>query len=194
VACGATSAGLQRDLCPEPRRRPVQPQACAFPESRAATALRWPPKDGQPARKTVSDEALAAKVADRCNADKLGCRPATARQTACSGMRGLTPPFSRPRGRSQKDEPNVHAGRLERRVRRVVRQTMPGIHGFCSYYPFAAIREVPLLRGVNVARMMRSVIRVSGDGKPRRRVCPGLRRKAATSGLRWLFLFMRRNT
>ena len=33
--------------------------------------------------------------------------------------------------------------------------------------------------------MKRSVIRVSGDGKPRH-VCPGLRRKAAPSGLRWL--------
>ncbi len=36
--------------------------------------------------------------------------------------------------------PNVDAGRLERRVRRVGNETMPGIHGFCSFYPFGAIR------------------------------------------------------
>jgi len=42
--------------------------------------------------------------------------------------------------------PNVHAGRLERRVRRVDNETMPGIHGFCSLFPFGAIRGVPLLR------------------------------------------------
>ena len=41
---------------------------------------------------------------------------------------------------------NVHAGRLERRVRRVGREKMPGIHGFCSFSPFGAIRGVPLLR------------------------------------------------
>ena len=28
--------------------------------------------------------------------------------------------------------PNVHAGRLERRVRRVGNETMPRLHGFCS--------------------------------------------------------------
>ena len=39
--------------------------------------------------------------------------------------------------------PNVHAGR---RVGRVGRETMPGIRGFCSFYPFGAIRGVPLLR------------------------------------------------
>ena len=37
--------------------------------------------------------------------------------------------------------PNVHAGRLERRVRRVGNETMPGIHGFCSFIPFGAIRS-----------------------------------------------------
>ena len=58
----------------------------------------------------------------------------------------LTTPFSRPRGRSQKNEPNDHAGRLERRVRRVGRETMPGIHEFCSFYSSAAICGVPLLR------------------------------------------------
>ena len=42
--------------------------------------------------------------------------------------------------------PNVHAGRLERRVRRVGNETMPGIHGFCPFYPFGAICGVPLLR------------------------------------------------
>ena len=41
---------------------------------------------------------------------------------------------------------NVHAGRLERRVRRVGKETLPGIHGFCSLFPFGAIRGVPLLR------------------------------------------------
>ncbi|MEI7870238.1 MAG: hypothetical protein WCI11_20335 [Candidatus Methylumidiphilus sp.] len=29
-------------------------------------------------------------------------------------------------------KPNVHAGRLERRVRRVGREIMPGFIGFCS--------------------------------------------------------------
>ena len=42
--------------------------------------------------------------------------------------------------------PNVHAGRLERRVRRVGNETMPDIHGFCSFYPCGAILGVPLLR------------------------------------------------
>jgi len=42
--------------------------------------------------------------------------------------------------------PNVGAGRLERRVRRVGREAMPDIHGFCSFFPFGAIRGVPLLR------------------------------------------------
>ncbi len=42
--------------------------------------------------------------------------------------------------------PNVHAGRLERRVRMVGRETMPGIHGFCSFSPFGAICGVSLLR------------------------------------------------
>jgi hypothetical protein len=38
---------------------------------------------------------------------------------------------------------NVHAGRLERRVRRVDRDTVPDIHGFCSFYPFGAMRGEP---------------------------------------------------
>ncbi|MCX7113128.1 MAG: hypothetical protein NTX45_24030 [Proteobacteria bacterium] len=42
--------------------------------------------------------------------------------------------------------PNVNAGRLERRVRRVGGKTMLGIRGFCSFYSFGAIRGVPLLR------------------------------------------------
>ena len=42
--------------------------------------------------------------------------------------------------------PNVHAGRLERRVRRVGNETMFGVHGFCSFFTLGAIREVPLLR------------------------------------------------
>jgi|GEM_PF-871323 len=41
--------------------------------------------------------------------------------------------------------PNFHAGLLERRVRRVGKKTMPGFHGFCSFYPFGAILGVPLL-------------------------------------------------
>ena len=36
--------------------------------------------------------------------------------------------------------PNDHAGRLERRVRLVGSETMPGIHGFCSFFSFGAIR------------------------------------------------------
>ena len=43
-------------------------------------------------------------------------------------------------------KPNVHAGRLERRVRRVGRETMPSIRAFCSFYPFGAIHGVQLLR------------------------------------------------
>jgi len=39
--------------------------------------------------------------------------------------------------------PNIGAGQQERRVGR---ETMPGIHGFCSFYSFGAIRGVPLLR------------------------------------------------
>ena len=35
---------------------------------------------------------------------------------------------------------------LERRVRRVGNETMPGIQGSCSFYSFGAIRGVPLLR------------------------------------------------
>ena len=31
-------------------------------------------------------------------------------------------------------------------VRRVGNETKPRIHGFCSFYPFGAIRGVPLLR------------------------------------------------
>ena len=42
--------------------------------------------------------------------------------------------------------PNVPAGRLKRRVGLVGRETMPSIHGFCSFFPFGAIRGVPLLR------------------------------------------------
>ncbi len=35
---------------------------------------------------------------------------------------------------------NVHAGRLERRVRLVGRETLLCVHGFCSFFPFGAIR------------------------------------------------------
>jgi len=38
--------------------------------------------------------------------------------------------------------PNVHAGRLERRVRRVGSETMPGIQGFCSL-PLFSMRRNP---------------------------------------------------
>ena len=37
--------------------------------------------------------------------------------------------------------PNVHAGRLERRVRRVGRKTMPDVHGFCSFFHSAQYAE-----------------------------------------------------
>ena len=49
-------------------------------------------------------------------------------------------------GEAGLNTPSVHAGRLERQVWRVGRETMPGIHGFCSVYSFGAIRGVPLLR------------------------------------------------
>ncbi len=56
----------------------------------------------------------------------------------------------RPRSAARAEEArlntaNVHAGRLERRVRRVGRETMPKLHGFCSFFTFGAIRGVPLL-------------------------------------------------
>jgi len=43
---------------------------------------------------------------------------------------------------------NVHAGRLERRVRRVGRETNLGLLALalCLCYPFGAIRGVALLR------------------------------------------------
>ncbi len=44
-------------------------------------------------------------------------------------------------------KPNVHAGRLERRVRRVGKETMPGVHGFCSFFPFGAIRLTSIALG-----------------------------------------------
>ncbi len=50
--------------------------------------------------------------------------------------------------------PNVHAGRLERRVRLVGGETMPGIHGICSFYPFGAIRGVLLLSLTALLRSM----------------------------------------
>ena len=50
---------------------------------------------------------------------------------------------ARARG-TRKMNQDVDAGRLERRVRRVGKKTMPGFHGFCSFYPFGAIRGVPL--------------------------------------------------
>ena len=34
--------------------------------------------------------------------------------------------------------PNVGAGRLERLVRRVGNETMPGVHGFCSLFQHTA--------------------------------------------------------
>ncbi len=42
--------------------------------------------------------------------------------------------------------PDVDAGRLERRVRRVGSETTPGCSGFCSFYSSGAIRGVSLLR------------------------------------------------
>ena len=38
------------------------------------------------------------------------------------------------RKETRMNTPNVHAGRLERRVRRVGRETRPGVHGFCSFF------------------------------------------------------------
>jgi len=57
--------------------------------------------------------------------------------------------------------PNIHAGRLERRVRLMGREIMPGIHGFCSFYPFGAIRGKPLLRPTALQKTAyrRSIIR-----------------------------------
>ncbi len=45
--------------------------------------------------------------------------------------------------------PSVDAGRLERRVRRVRRvgrETMPDIHGFCPFFHSAQYAAMPLLR------------------------------------------------
>ncbi|MEI7870330.1 MAG: hypothetical protein WCI11_20820 [Candidatus Methylumidiphilus sp.] len=50
--------------------------------------------------------------------------------------------------------PNIDAGRLERRVRRVGRETMPSIYGFCSFYPFGAIRGVSLLHRVRLTALI----------------------------------------
>ena len=49
----------------------------------------------------------------------------------------------------------VHAGRLERLVRRVGRETMPGFHGFCSLFPFGAICGKPLLHLTALDRRVR---------------------------------------
>ena len=49
-------------------------------------------------------------------------------------------------GGARMNTPNVHAGRLERRVRLVGGETMPGVHGFCSFCSSGTIRGVPLLR------------------------------------------------
>ena len=49
-------------------------------------------------------------------------------------------------------KPTVHAGRLERRVRLVSNETMPGVHEFCMNFALffhsaqGAIRGEPLLR------------------------------------------------
>ncbi len=59
--------------------------------------------------------------------------------------------------------PNVHAGRLERRVRRVGRETTPEVIGFslCLCNPFGAIRGKPLLRPTALQKTAyrRSIIR-----------------------------------
>jgi len=49
--------------------------------------------------------------------------------------------------------PNVPAGRLERRVRLVGRETMPDIHGIYSIYPFGAIRGKPLIAPYRVVSL-----------------------------------------
>jgi hypothetical protein len=51
--------------------------------------------------------------------------------------------------------PNVHAGRLERRVRRVGRETRSVIHGICSFFSFGAIRRVPLFRLTALVRTIK---------------------------------------
>ena len=51
--------------------------------------------------------------------------------------------------------PNVHAGRLERRVRLVDMETMSIIHELCSLFPFGAIRGVPLLRLTALVRTIK---------------------------------------
>ena len=37
-------------------------------------------------------------------------------------------------------KPKRNAGAVECRVRLVGKETMPGVHGFCSLFPFGAIR------------------------------------------------------
>ena len=51
----------------------------------------------------------------------------------------LTTPFSRPRKGGQKNEPNVFAGRLERRVRLVGSEPMPGFPWLLlfAFFPFS---------------------------------------------------------
>ena len=49
--------------------------------------------------------------------------------------------------------PDVDAGRLERRVRRVGGKTMPGFLEFCSFYSFGAICGVPLFAPYCVIRL-----------------------------------------
>ena len=65
-------------------------------------------------------------------------------------MERLTPPFSRPRPPRNPNPARqaMGAGRLERRVRLVGRETMPGLSAFtlCLCCPFGAIRGKPLLR------------------------------------------------
>jgi len=65
--------------------------------------------------------------------------------------------------------PNVHAGRLERRVRRVGNEIMPDFHGFCSLFPFDAICGKPLLRLTAVLKSKRQDLTPFFSGRLKRR-------------------------
>ena len=110
------------------RRRTKKPEPATGPISREAkrgnhaepnrTGQPWPKVSSEPARPTRSCPFFACAQRPRSAARAEGARMNTL---------------------------NVPAGRLERRVRRAGRDTVSGIHGFCSLFPFGAIRGVPLL-------------------------------------------------
>jgi len=58
----------------------------------------------------------------------------------------VTIPFSAAHAEGARmNTPNVDAGRLERRIRRLGRDAVSGIHGFSPLSPFGAIHGKPLL-------------------------------------------------